>query len=477
MKKTIFLITFILHISCFAQLDRSIEPKPAPGFNMNIPKLERAVLDNGLRILVVEHNELPVVQITLLVRSGSDSDPTNKIGTANLTADLLDEGTKSRSALQIEEELDFIGAKLSTYANYDASIGNLLTLKEHLDKAVEVLSDIFLNPTFPQNEFERLKSELLTDLIAQKARADIIATNIFNNKLYGMDHPYGINSDGNEFTVKNINLTDIKEFYNKNYLPNNASIIFVGNITKNEAFAITKKYFAKWKKRKFQQNKLLIKSSSNDINIYLVHKENAPQSQIRIGNVGIERNNPDFYAVNILNQIIGASNGRLFLNLRESKGYTYGAYANFSMRKFPGPFLAFSGVKTEVTDSALIEFFYEFNRIRDELVPLEEFEMYRTAVIQRLPRIMETPSQIASQLMAIELFSLPDDFFHNLINKYKEVTPESIQKVARKYINPQNATIVIVGDVNVIKPKIQNLKLGKILLCDENGQIINEDEK
>lgn len=477
MKNLIVLINVLLYFSCFAQIDRSVEPRPSGDFRMHIPKIERAELENGLKILIVEHNELPVVQITMLIKSGSDADPINKIGTANLTADLLDEGTKSKSALQIEEELDFIGAKLSTYANYDASIGNLLTLKEHLNKALEVLADVYLNPTFPQKEFERLKSELLTDLTAQKARADIIATNIFYSKLYGMDHPYGINSDGNEFTVKNIYLSDIKEYYEKNYLPNNAAIIFVGNITKDEAFSLTKKFFSKWKKKKFQQNKLMIKSPNNGISIYLIHKENAPQSQIRIGNIGIERNNPDFYAVNILNQIIGASNGRLFLNLREAKGYTYGAYANFSMRKFPGPFLAYAGVKTEVTDSALIEFLYEFNRIRNEKVSFEEFDMYKTAVIQRLPRVLETPAQIASQLIAIELFNLSDDFLHNLIEKYKEITPENIQIVARKYINPENATVLIVGDVNVVKPKLENLKIGKIILCDETGKTISEDKK
>ncbi len=472
--KRIVLIILIFTQLIYGQIDRSIEPKPKPDFSMSIPNIKRAELENGLRILVVEHHELPIVQVTMLIRSGADADQNGKFGTANLTADMLDEGTKSKTALQIAEELDFLGTELSTYANYDATVGSMLTLKEHLSKSLNILADIFLNPTFPESEFNRLKNELLTDLSSKKTRADIIATEIFYEKLYGRDHPYGQSNEGTEETVSEITIEDIKKFYSENYIPNNSSLIFVGDITLNEVLELVKKNFSKWKKNKFTPTKLLVKNRENNIEIFLIDKENAPQSQIRIGNIGIERNNPDFYAVNILNQIIGASNGRLFLNLREAKGYTYGAYANFSMRKSPGPFMAYAGVKTEVTDSALIEFFKELNRIREELVEENEFNMYKLAVIQRLPRVMETPTQIASQIMAIELFNLPDDFFSNLLDNYKKVTREDILKTAKKYINPEKAVIVIVGDVQKILSKIENLKLGNIFLCDEKGNLKNK---
>lgn len=471
MLRVIFIIMIIFIQSIYGQIDRSIEPRPKQDFSMTIPEIKRAELKNGLRILVVEHHELPIVQVTMLIRSGADADEIEKFGIANLTADMLDEGTKSKSALQIAEELDFLGTELTTYANYDATIGSMLTLKEHLYKSMNILADVFLNPTFPESEFIRLKNELLTDLSAKKTRPDIIATEIFYDKLYGYDHPYGKSTEGTEETVSKITVEDLKRFYSEYYVPNNASIIFVGDVTLNEAYELVYKYFNKWQRKDFIQHKLLVKNRENNIEIFLINKDGAPQSQIRIGNIGIERNNPDFYAVNILNQIIGASNGRLFLNLRESKGYTYGAYANFSMRKSPGPFMAYSGVKTEVTDSALIEFFYELNRIREELIDENEFNMYKLAVVQRLPRVMETPSQIASQIMAIELFNLPDNFFNTLIENYKKVTQEDILKVARKYIHPESAVVVIVGDVEQIKSKVENLKLGHIILCDEKGNI------
>lgn len=470
-KSAVCLILIVVFVGfAFSQLDRSVEPQPGLSLTMSIPKVERAVLANGLRILVVEHRELPVIQMQLVIRSGADADISEKAGVANLTADMLDEGTKTRTALQIADELDFLGAAVATAANYDASIGSLLTLKEHLHSAMTIFSDIILNPNFPENEFERLKSELLTDLLAQKVRPDIIASNIFNAKVFGSQHPYSQSIDGSDETVKNISLNDLKDFYDKYYAPNNASVIIVGDISKTEAVDVTKQFFGNWKKKEIPHPKLYTPQKASENIIYLINKNDAPQSQIRIGNIGIARSSPDFYAVNILNQIIGASNGRLFLNLREAKGYTYGAYANFAMRKSAGPFTAYAGVKSDVTDSALIEFIKEFDRIRNELVPDAEFNLYKTAVIQRLPRVLETPAQIANQLMALELFNLPDDFFSTLIEKYKAITQVDIQRAAQKYLHPNNLTVVVVGDEKNIKDKIQKLKIGKIILCDENGK-------
>lgn len=464
------ILIFVLVEFALAQLDRSVEPQHGPSFKMSIPKIERTTLENGLRIVVVEHRELPVVQMQLVIRSGSDAVIAGKAGVANLTAEMLDEGTKTRTSLQIADELDFIGASVATFANYDASIGSMLTLKEHLSPAMTIFSELILNPDFPENEFERLRSELLTDLLAQKVRPDLIASNIFNAKVFGTQHPYSQSMDGSDETVKNITLNDLKEFYNNYYAPNNASIIIVGDINLKDAVKVVKQFFGSWKKKNIPPLKLFNPKISTENIIYLINKNDAPQSQIRIGNIGIERSSPDFYAVNILNQIIGASNGRLFLNLRETKGYTYGAYANYAMRKSAGPFVAYSGVKTDVTDSALIEFLKEFNRIRDEIVTDTEFELYKTAVIQRLPRVLETPAQIAGQLMSLELFNLPDDFFSTLVEKYKAITPKDIQRVANKYLHPNNLTIVVVGDEKNIKEKIEKLKIGKIILCDENGK-------
>lgn len=472
MKKALFILTSILAFNCitYCQLDRSIEPKVGPAFKMALPKIERGVLENGFRIIVVEHKELPVIQMQMVIRTGADADVFEKAGVASLTSEMLDEGTTSRNALQIADDLDFIGASVTTSTNYDGSYVGLLTLKEHLKTSFEIFSDVILNPVFPDSDFDRIKDELLTDLIAQKVRAEIVASNVFNLKLFGEQHPYSQNIDGSEETVNRITVQNIKDYYNQFFVPNNASLIVVGDITMEEVMQLAKKHLGNRQRKLIKIPVLPEVEKSQETKIYIVNKEGAPQSQIRVGNIGIRRSSPDFYAVNILNQIIGASNGRLFLNLRETHAYTYGAYANFSMRKAEGPFLAYAGVKTDVTDSSLIEFLKEINRIRDELVPEDEFEMYKTAVIQRLPRVFETPAQITSQLLALELFNLPDDFFSTLMDNYQKVTREDIQRVAQKYMTPNNLTIVIVGDEKVIKDKINKLNLGNIILCDEKGK-------
>lgn len=472
MKKALFILISILAFNfiTYCQLDRSIEPKVGPAFKMALPKIERAELENGLRIIAVEHKELPVIQIQMVIRTGADADVFEKAGVASLTSEMLDEGTTTRNALQIADDLDFIGAAVTTSANYDGSYVGLLTLKEHLKTSFEIFSDVILNPVFPDSDFDRIKDELLTDLIAQKVRSEIVASNVFNLKLFGEQHPYSQNIDGSDETVHTITVQNVKDYYNQFYVPNNASLIVVGDITMKEAMQLAKNYFGNWQKKLIEAPVLPEVGKSQETKFYIVNKEDAPQSQIRIGNIGIRRNSPDFYAVNILNQIIGASNGRLFLNLRETHAYTYGAYANFSMRKAEGPFLAYAGVKTDVTDSSIIEFLNEINRIRDELVPEDEFEMYKTAVIQRLPRVFETPAQITSQILGLELFNLPDDYFSMLMDNYQKVTREDIQRVAQNYLQPRNLTIVVVGDSKNIRDKIEKLGYGKIILCDEKGK-------
>ncbi len=467
----IFIIIFgICPIKSFGQIDRSIEPSPGAQITMELPKIQRIELNNGLRIILAEQKELPLVQASLVIRSGADGDAIGKAGTASLTADMLDEGTKNRSALGIADEIDFLGSHIALSANYDASVASLLTMKENLDKSLELLSDIVLNPTFPKEDFLRLKNELLSDLIAQKSRPDILSTNIFNNKLFGDLYPYGYPIDGTEETVSEITIEDIIKYYTNYYAPNNTSLIISGDITINEVKAVAQKYFGNWKRKEIKLPVISDTRDNPEKVIYILDRKKAPQTQVRLGNIGIKRNSPDFYAVNILNQILGSSNGRLFLNLREAKGYTYGAYSNFSMRKYPGPFLAYAGVQTEVTDSALIEFISEFEKIKNELVNNEEFNMYKTAVIQRLPRIFETPSQIASQLIALELFELPDDFFSKLIEHYNHVTPGDIQRVANKYLMTDKLTIVLAGDAEIIKSKIENLNIGFIIVVDEGGK-------
>jgi predicted Zn-dependent peptidase len=472
MNKTLFfsfiLILLLSRIST-AQFDRTKQPAPGASPSLKLPAVQRATLSNGLGIMLVEHHELPVVYMQMVIKTGSSADPLGKAGVASMTSDMIDEGTQRRTSLQLADEIDFIGAEISSNANYDGSYVNLLTLKEHLDKAMELYADVLLHPSFPASEFDRLKKELLTGLLQQKDRPDAVATNVFNARLFGKNHPYGYQISGTDETATAMLLDDVYSFYKTYYVPNNATLVVVGDITKDELVNVGEKYFASWAKADLPMASLTKPENNGTTAIYLFDKPNAPQSQIRIGDIGLQRNSEDFYAINILNQLLGSSNGRLFLNLREAKGYTYGAYAQFSLRKVEGPFFAYAGVRTDVTDSSMMEFMKELHRVRDELASEAEFAMYKNAVIQRLPRVFETPQQIAGQIGSLALYDLPDNYFDSIVEKYNAVTREDIQRVAKKYIRPDNLVIAIVGDKTTIKEKLEKLNIGTVVMCDDKG--------
>lgn len=470
-RTSILFVVLIVLTSCmFAQLDRTKQPEIGPPPALKLPAVQRASLPNGMNILVVEHHELPVIQMQLVFNTGADADPIGKAGVASMAADMLDEGTDTRTALQIADEVDFLGASINTSASFDGSFLGLTTLKEHLDKAMGIYADVAMHPSFPLSEFERLKRELLTDLLQQRDEPGSVASNVFFKKLYGLGHPYGYQVSGSDTTVGSMTLDDVKEFYRNNYIPNNATLIVVGDIDMEGATLIAGKYFGSWSKKEMPVHPSVAPAgTSSGTTLYLINKPDAAQSEIRIGNIAAQRNSDDYYALSILNQILGSSNGRLFLNLREAKGYTYGAYSQFMMRKEPGPFFAYGGIRTDVTDSAMTEFMKELHRVRDELVPENEFSMYKAAVIQRLPRSFETPAQIAGQLGSVVVFGLPEEYFDSLVQKYSAVTREDIQRVAKKYIRTDALDIVIVGDKSKIHDKLAKIGFTTIISTDEFG--------
>lgn len=473
LKQYSILLVALSMLACagaIGQLDRTKQPQPGAPPALKLPAIQRGTLENGMDVLVVEHHELPVVQMQMVFKTGADADPIGKAGVASMTSDLLDEGTQSRNALQIADEVDFLGASIGTSSSFDGSFVNLTTLKEHLDKAMELYSDVILRPSFPATEFDRLKKELLTELLQQRDEPGTVASNVFFRELYGMDHPYGYQVNGSDSTVKSMSLEDIRAFYEQNYVPNNATLIVVGDIDKESAMQVAKTSFGSWKSKPLQARAIPAPAArQNKTTLYFIDKPGAAQSEIRIGNIGVQRNSEDYFSVSLLNQILGSSNGRLYLNLREAKGYTYGAYSQFTMRKQAGPFFVYGGIRTNVTDSAMAEFMKEIRRVGEDLVPEQEFAMYKAAVIQRLPRLFETPAQISGQLSSVVLYGLPDDYFDSLVERYSAVTQEDVRRVAQKYIHPDALVVVVVGDKAQVQEKLTKLGFTTIVEADEFG--------
>lgn len=476
MKKmfTIILAFTFMGSVAMSQTDRSKQPAPGHTPSFKLPKAQHVTLKNGLAIMLVEHHELPVVSMQLVFQSGSANDPLDKPGVASVTFDMMDEGTAKRDALQIAEDLAFLGASMGLNAGVDGSFIMLQTLKEKLNDALEIFSDVLLNPSFPQKEFDRIQKTRLASLLQENDQPAIVATKAFNKVIFGANHPYGSPANGSPASIKSMTVADLKKFYGEVVLPNNATLIVTGNVTLKELVPILERYLGSWQKWAASTLKINAKDLRAKSGIFLVDKPQAPQSQLRIGHVGVSRDNPDYFAIEVMNTILGGQfTSRINYNLRERRGYTYGARSGFSYRKFAGPFVASAGVKSSVTDSSVIETLYEIKRIRDEAVTAEELADAKMSMMLRYPTNFETPAQIASQLANIVLYNLGDDYFNKYIDNIKKVTIADVQRVAKMYLSPENLSVVIVGDVATIKEPLEKLNRGKAVILNSEGEVIN----
>lgn len=476
MKRRSFVLPIVFLFLSFSavtgQIDRTKKPPSQATPKLVLPKIQRGSLANGLKILLVEHHELPVVQFQLVFQSGSSQDPSGKAGVAQLTAQMVDEGTGKRSALEVADDLDVIGASMSVNAIGDATFASLLTIKEHLRAALDVFADILANPSFPETEWDRVKKSHLTSLLQQKDQPGTVATNVFNTLTYGEMHPYGRPAEGTESSVQTIALDDLKSFYQVHYRPNNATLILVGDVTMKEMRPIMEQYFGGWKSGTLMTASAPNAPTITGTQVFLVDKPKAAQSEIRIGHVGVARQGDDFFPLVLLNTILGGQfSSRINMNLRESKGYTYGARSAFSMWKQAGPFVASAAVKTSVTDSSVVEFMKELRRICEEDVTAKELEFAKNSLVRRVPQTFETPQQIATQLVSLVLYDLPDQYFDTYVQNLDRVSIGDVRRVAQKYIHPAASHIVIVGDVAVVKGGLENLGYGNVQVLSSEGKI------
>lgn len=453
---------------------RYTQPKGGPDPSFALPAIQKTKLKNGLDVWFVKQTELPIVSMNLVVKSGSTNDPAGKSGLASVTASLMDTGTKTRSAVEIANETQSIGANLNTGSGWDSSTVSIQTLTKNVDKALEIFADVALNPTFPQDEFVKYQRRTLTGLLQRKDNPNAIANVAYDKVLYGADHPYGISI--NEASVKSMTREDAERFYETYFRPNNATLIVVGNVEMKSLVGKLEAAFAGWKAGDIPEANVGSAPERKGTAIYLVDKPGAAQSVISIGQVGVSRDNPDYFALQVMNSILGGQfSARVNMNLREDKGYTYGARTGFSYRKGAGPFTAGADVQTAVTKESVQEFLKELNGIRGSVPVTEsELEYNKQSLIRRFPAGFETTNQIAGQLSNVVIYGLPDSYFNDFIGKIKAVTLEDVNRVANKYLSPDKMAIVIVGDRKVIEPRLKEISgIGdSIVYLDTDGNLI-----
>jgi zinc protease len=441
-------------------IDLSLLPNGGPDPTLTLPRVQRRRLTNGLEVLVVEQHELPVVDLNLVVKSGGAADPVGKGGLASITADMLDEGTSSRSAAAIADAFAGVGASLTVTAGWDSTMASLHTLTRHFDTALDVYADVITNPVFPEREFRTRRDTAVAGLSNERDLAETRAAEVFRRVVYG-DHPYGRGLEGDPASVASITPQDVRTFYDAHVRPNNAALIVVGDVRAADIVPKLEKALASWKPGPAPSRAGNPPAPSrNGGRIYLADRPGSVQSVIYVGDVGVPRNTPDFFPLEVLNRILGAAtSSRLYMNLRQDKGYTYAIGSEFLYRREAGPFLARAAVQGFSTRESVIEFMKELNGIRGG-IPLsdEEIGNARQAIIRGLPLGFERPGQIATRLAAIVVYGLPDDYFNTYVQNIARVTRADVERVAKQYFHPDRMAIVVVGDRKAIEPSLRTIE-------------------
>ncbi|MEM6829857.1 MAG: pitrilysin family protein [Bacteroidota bacterium] len=467
MKKITLLlaITLVAHLA-IGQIDRTQKPAPAPAKEFKIGEYEKFTLSNGLTVIVVENRKLPRVAFSLII----DRDPIlekNKVGYAAMAGQILRNGTTTRSKAQLDEEVDFIGANLSTSS---VSIyGSSLT--KHREKMLDLFEDVLYNPSFPQEELDKIKKQTISGLKSNQEDPGAISANVRAQLLYGENHPYG--EIQLEEHVEAITIEDLKNYYTTYFKPNISYLAIVGDITLKEAKKITKKRFGKWEAGEVPKSDYQTPQWPEENTIALVNRSNAVQTVLNIGYpINLKPGSMAYLKARVMNQVLGGgSAGRLFKNIREDKGYTYGAYSSISSDELVGNFNAGASVRTEVTDSAIVAFLYEMTKITSEEVPEEELQLAKNVITGGFGRSLESPQTIARFAINIERYQLPEDYYNNYVKNIQAVTTQDVLAIAKQYIRPENTYILAVGKTNQLAEKLK--KFGKTIHLDVNGKEVD----
>ncbi len=460
-----FLFAVLIIIPLSAQVDRSKPPRPGPAPEIKLGDYEHFELPNGLKVFVVENHKLPRVSFSLLV----DRDPILEGDTAgyiSAAGQLLRTGTKNRSKDELDQAIDFIGAELST-----SSTGvYAMSLTEHIDTLFKIMSDIILNSEFKQEELDKIKTRMESDLASQKDDPDAIAGTVKNVVNFGKDHPYG--EPETEETVENITLEKCKEYYKTFFAPNISYLAVVGDINEQKAKQLVTKSLGSWQRKTVPKFNYPSPLPPEQTTVDLVDRPNSVQSVVNVTYpVQLKPGDSDVIPAALMNIILGGGTFRLFQDLREKHSFTYGANSRLSKDEYAGSFAAFTNVRNEVTDSAITRIFYEMNRIKTETVSDGELQTIKNYVSGNFAISLENPRTIASFAINIDKYNLPENYYADYLKNVAEVTPQEIKDAADKFIKPYHSNIVVVGNADQIK---QGLKqFGPILYYDKYGNKID----
>jgi zinc protease len=450
---------------------RKTAPTPLAPKPFEIAKPFETILPNGLKVIVFEDKRLPLVSYRLGFKTGNIHDPKDSIGLTSAVTELLNEGTKTRTSLQLAEEIERLGASVSASSTEDTTTIAASSLSMYSSDVLRLMADIALNPAFPESELALYRKNTIEGLKLQRSQPAFLASEQIAKTLYGT-HPYGFISP-TASDIEKITREKLAAFHSKMFTPNNATLIVVGDINRENLLKEIKDNFGGWQKGAVESFTFPAPPVRTATTLTVVDRPGSIQSNIVLANLAIDRSNPDYFPVLVMNQILGAgASSRLFMNLREAKGYTYGAYSDFATKRLAGNFQTNAEVRTPVTGDSLKEFFYELNRVRNEKATEKELRDAKSFLTGVFPLRAETQEGLTNLLVSQQLFDLPANYLQTYRDKVNAVTLEDVERVAKKYISPDKIAIVIVGDAEEILKQVKPYA-AKIDVLDTEGKAVD----
>ena len=473
MKKTFSILLFLLTFTVFAQIDRSQQPQPGPAPVIQLGEPERFILNNGLTVLIVENNKLPRAAVSLSL----DNSPIAEgelAGVSAMTAALLGKGSATIDKDSFNEEVDFMGATI----NFGSQSASASSLSRYFGRVLELMADAALHPNFTQEEFDKEKDILLDGIKSGEKSVTTAARRVENLLAYGKDHPYG--EYVSKESVERVKLADVDAFYKRYFLPNNAYLVIVGDVDAGDLKKQVKKLFGKWKKKNLSTDPIPDVTNVSTTQIDFVNMPNAVQTEVTVQNtVSLRKKDADYFPLLIANGILGGGGeARLFLNLREDKGYTYGSYSTMGNNKYTASrFRASASVRNAVVDSAVVELLYEIDRMKKEVVSDEELNRAKAKYVGSFVRAVEQPSTVAAYALEIESEGLPDDFYTTYLESVNNVTKEDIQRVAQKYFLVDQARVIVTGKASEVLDNLEKVQFNEsdisVSYYDKYGNVID----
>jgi zinc protease len=452
---------------------KAARPTPGPPREYHFPRFERRRLANGVELIVASVTKLPLVTVAALIDGGAVCDPTGREGTAQLVAKLLVEGTETSDGAELTERFENLGASVDAQADWDAAAVTMTALSEHLPAAFDLLGEVIRTPAFRAREVGRLKAERKAELLQLRAEPRGLADELFSRFLYTPESRYSRPEGGDERSVDAVEREHLLTFYESRYLPGSTTIIVAGDISVNDAQDLAMRAFGDWKGGAAPRVTGDDRPGRKEREVHIITKEDAPQSELRIGHVGIPRNHPDFFPVNVMNAVLGGLfNSRINLNLREAHAYTYGAFSGFEWRRQAGPFVVSTAVKSDITEAAAREVLIEIDRIRAEAISPDELSLATSYLDGVFPIRFETTSAIAAALSVLALHGLPEDYYDRYRERVRAITTEQILQAAQRYLHPEMLQMVVVGDPATVREPLQAMGFGPTTLYDSLGQSV-----